>query len=139
GFLCVVVQILLKRLVAFAWHCQVTGKSVVERRNISGALDRSMAAQGEDSAAGSANISKQQLQNRCRANDLRAFGMLRPSYCVTNRRGAFRSGCGSERMRHFVKKIRRNATDFLDHLGRVTGEMPFYLLKDTLRVLQCEV
>src|SRR4029077_5343865 len=39
----------------------------------------------------------------------------------------------------FVKEVRRNATDFLDHLRRVAGEMPFYFLKDTLRVLQREV
>src|SRR6266404_2966489 len=65
--------------------------------------------------------------------------MLRPADCVANRGGHLRARCSSERMRHFVKKVRRNAADFLDHLGRVTGEMPFYLLKDTLRILQCEV
>src|SRR6266403_2404997 len=98
-----------------------------------------MTAQGENSAAGSADISKQQLQNRSRSNDLHALGMLRPADRVANRGGPLRARCSRETMRDFVKKVGRDTADFLDHLRRVAREMPFYLLKDTLRILQCEV
>ena len=125
GFFCVVIQILLERLVAFTRHGEITGQNIVQRRDISRTLDRSVTAQCENSAAGPADISKQQLQNRSRANDLHAFGMLCPSDRVTNRSCALRPGCGSERVRHPVKDIWRNAAHFLHHLRRVAREMPF--------------
>src|SRR5262249_23979242 len=98
-----------------------------------------MTAQGENSAAGSADISQQQLQNRGRSNDLHSFGVLRPANCVANRSGPLGAGCSSQTMRDFVKKVGLDAADFLHHLRRVPGEMPFQFLKNTLRVLQCEI
>src|SRR5438094_4860543 len=65
----VMLKILLNRLIAFPWHCQITGKNVVKGRNISRTLDRSVTAQGENSAARTADVSKQQLQNRRGTND----------------------------------------------------------------------
>ena len=44
GFFRVMLEILLKRLVALARHCEVTGKNVVKGRNISRTLDRSVTA-----------------------------------------------------------------------------------------------
>ena len=125
GFFCVVIKILLKRFVALARHRQIPGKNVVERWNISGTLNRSVAAQREYATTGATDISQQQLQNRRRANDLHTFRMLRPPHRVANRSGPFWAGCGGERMRDFVKKIGRNTANFLCHLRRVTGEMPF--------------
>ena len=135
----VMLEVLLNGLIAFPWHCQITGKNVVKGRNISRTLDGSVTAQGENSAARTADVSKQQLQNRRGTNDLHAFGMLRPSHGVTNCRRPFRAGRRSERMRNFVKEIGRNAANFLDHLRRIPGEMPLQLLKNTLRILQCEI
>src|SRR5262249_44723727 len=42
-------------------------------------------------------------------------------------------------MRNFVKEIRRNAADFLYHLRGIPGKMPLQFLKNTLRILQCEI
>src|SRR5262249_1153065 len=84
GLFRVVIEIMLKSLVAFTGHGQITGQNVVERRNVSGALDRSVTAQRQNPAARPANVSKQQLQNRSSANDLHALGMLRPANCIAN-------------------------------------------------------
>src|SRR4029077_3588847 len=91
GLFRVVIEIVLKSLVALMRHCQIPGKDVVERRNVSGALDRSVTAQRQNPAARPADVSKQQLQNRSCANDLHALGMLRPTYCIANRGGPLRS------------------------------------------------
>src|SRR4029453_6186307 len=82
GLFRVVSEIMVKSLVALTRHGQIPGENVVERRNIGGALDRSMTAQRQNPAARPADVSKQQLQNRSRANDLHALGMLRPADCV---------------------------------------------------------
>jgi hypothetical protein len=82
-------------------------------------------AQRHNPAARPANVSKQQLQNRSCANDLHALGMLRPANCVANRSSPLGPGRCCECMRDFVKKIWWNPADFLHHLGRVAGEMPF--------------
>ena len=139
SFFRVVIEILLKRVIAFARHREIAGQNVVQRRNIGRSLDRRMTPERKNPAAGPANISKQQLQNRGRANDLHAFRMLSPTDGVADRSGPLRTGCSSERMRHLVKKVRRNAADFLDHLRCVAREVPFQFLKDGLRILQCEI
>src|SRR5438477_3895339 len=125
GFFCVLIKILLKRFIALARHRKIPGKNVVERWNISGTLNRSVAAQREYATTGATDISQQQLQNRRRANDLHTFGMLRPPHRVANCSGPFWAGCGGERKRDFVKKIERNTAIFLYHLRRVTVEMQF--------------
>src|SRR4029077_19045629 len=93
----------------------------------------------ENAAAGPADISEQKLQNRRSANDLHAFGMLRPADGITDRRGFILTGCCNERVCDFLKKCRRDATNLLDHLRRVAREMPFQFLENTLRILQSEI
>ena len=51
-------------------HGQIAGQDVVKRRDISGTLDRSVAAQGEDAAARPPDVAQQQLKNRRGADDL---------------------------------------------------------------------
>src|ERR1700676_1489832 len=74
-------KVLAQRFLAAvaARHRQVTGQNIVERRNISRTLDRGVTAQREDAATRPADVAEQQLQNRRSANDLNAFGMLRPT------------------------------------------------------------
>src|SRR5262245_54366273 len=60
----VVVDVVLEGFIAFARHGQIAGENVVERGNISGTLNRSVTAQGENPSARPSDISKQQLQNR---------------------------------------------------------------------------
>src|SRR6266516_54285 len=68
GLFCVVLKILLKGFVTFARHGQVAGKNIVNRRNISGSLDRSVNAERENSTAGPANVAEKKLQDRSRTN-----------------------------------------------------------------------
>ena len=49
-------------------HRQVAGQQVVERRDVGRALDRRVAAQRHDAAAGPADVAEQQLQDRRRAD-----------------------------------------------------------------------
>jgi hypothetical protein len=53
-------------------------------------LDGSMTAQLPEFRRRPADVTKQQLQNRGGANDLHALRMLRPTYCIANRRGPLR-------------------------------------------------
>src|SRR6202040_151212 len=89
-------------------HGYVTRENVVERRDIRGALNRSMAAQRENPAAWTADIAEEQLQDGCRANDLHAVGMLRPANGVTDGRGFIGTGSGTKRFRKLEKDILRH-------------------------------
>ena len=60
-------------------HIQVAGKGVIQRGDVGGALDRGVAAQGEDAAAGPPDVAEQQLQDGGGADDLHADRVLRPA------------------------------------------------------------
>ena len=66
-------------------HAQVAGQRVVERRDVGRALDRRVAAQRDDAAAGAAHVPEQQLDDRGGADDLDADGVLRPADRVGER------------------------------------------------------
>src|SRR5882724_8431943 len=65
--------------------------------------------------------------------------MLRPADGITDRRGLIRTGCYNERVSDFLKKRRRDSANLFDHLRRVTREMPFEFLENTLWILQSEI
>src|SRR6266403_5563645 len=65
--------------------------------------------------------------------------MLRPTERITNRCALIWTGCGSERVRNFVKKRRRNAANFLYHLRRVTSEVAAQCLQNAPRMLQGQI
>ena len=77
-------------------HRQIAGKEVVERRDVGRSLNRRMAAQREDAAAGTADVAEQQLKDRGGANDLNAGRVLRPADGVADGAGPFRSGGAAE-------------------------------------------
>src|ERR1700729_2394234 len=66
----------------------VSVNRVVERRNVSGSLDRGMTAQRHDAGARPAEISKQKLQQRTATDDLWSIRVLRPRYRIRKRRGS---------------------------------------------------
>src|SRR6187401_3381434 len=70
---------------------------------------------------------------------MHAFGMLRPSDGITNRRGLIRAGGSNEGVCDFLKKYRRDPTHLFDHLWRVTRKMPFQFLENALWILQSEI
>ena len=95
-----------------------------------------MSAQGEDAAAGPPDIAEQQLQDRRRANDLHALGVLRPSHGVADGAGLLRPGGIAEGFRNFVEQLLRNAGVAFDQFRRVAREVPPQDLEDAARMLQ---
>src|SRR5260370_41573128 len=65
--------------------------------------------------------------------------MLGPAERITNRCALIWTGCGDERVRDLVKKRRRNATNFLYHLRRVTSEVAAQCFQNAPRVLQGQI
>ena len=57
--------------------------------------------QGQDTAARSTDVAKQQLQDSGSADDLHALGMLRPAHCVADRGGLIRTGSGGKGISYF--------------------------------------
>src|SRR6266403_78434 len=65
--------------------------------------------------------------------------MLRPPERITNRRTLVRTRSSDQRLRNFVKKHRRNAANFLYHLGCVTSEVAAQRLENAARMLQGQI
>src|SRR6266403_5380515 len=65
--------------------------------------------------------------------------MLCPAERITNRRTLVRTRSGDQRVRNFVKKRRRNAANFLDHLWCVTGEVVAQRLENAPWMLQGQI
>ena len=123
-----------------AGRVQIAGQEVVERGDVGRALDGGVAAQGQDAAAGPADVAQQELQDRGRADHLHAGRVLRPADRVADGR---RCGPGPrrwpERLGDLQERLARRAADLLDHLRRVAGVVPAEDLEDAARVLQGRV
>src|SRR5207237_7620654 len=65
--------------------------------------------------------------------------MLCPAERITNRRTLVGTRSGDQRVCNFVKKRRRNATNFLHHFGRVTSKVATQRLEDASRMLQGQI
>ena len=79
-------------------HRDVAGEDVVQRRDVGRALDRRVAAQREDAAAGAADVAEQQLDDRRGADDLHADRVLRPADRVADRRRALAARVAAQRL-----------------------------------------
>ena len=117
-------------------HRQVAGQDVVQRRDVGRALDRGVAAQRQDPAARPADVAEQQLQDRRGANDLHAFGVLRPSHGVTDRGGLRPARRRGRTPRPPSRNSLRGTPQTLDHFGRVAREVPLQHLEHAARMLQ---
>src|SRR5207237_10845339 len=65
--------------------------------------------------------------------------MLCPGERITNLRTLVGTRSGDQRVCNFVKKRRRNATNFLHHFGRVTSKVATKRLEDAPRMLQGQI
>src|SRR5207244_1786085 len=65
--------------------------------------------------------------------------MLCPAERITNRRTLVGARSGDQRVCNFVKKRRRNPTNFLHHFGRVTSKVATQRLEDAPRMLQGQI
>src|SRR5207248_6034582 len=109
---------------------------IVESWNVGRTLDRCVTAQRQNPTSRSPDIAEQKLEDRCGANNLNAFGLLGPTDGVTNRCGLIGTRGGGKSISHFVKQRRRDAANFLDHLGRIARKVAPQYLENTARMLQ---
>jgi len=93
-------------------------------------------AEREDPSSGTADIAKQQLQNRRRSDDLHAHRMLRPADGVADSRGSVGAGRSAEDLRDVEERVTRNAAHVLDHLGRIACVVTLQNLKHAARMFQ---
>jgi hypothetical protein len=101
-----------------------------------------MAAQGVHAAAGAADVAQQQLENRGRANDLRAGAVLRPADGVDDGGGLLHVTAlanGGEQVGRLEELILGNARDALDDLRRVARVLTSEQLVDAPRMLKRHV
>ena len=118
-------------------HRDVAGEDVVERRDVGRPLDRRVAAQREDAAAGAADVAQQQLDDRGGADDLHADGVLRPADRVADRRRALAAGVAAQRLGDATGTRRAvHAAHVGDELGRVPAVVALEQLEDAARMLQ---
>ena len=113
-------------------HRQVAGQQVEQRGDVGAALDAGVAAQGEDPAAGAADVAQQELHDRPGADVLRAHAVLGPAHAVDQRGGAFPAGVGRPGVADRAERVLRHAADLLDELRRVAREVPFEDLVDAV-------
>ena len=86
---------------------------------------------------GPSDIAQQQLQNRRRADDLHALGVLRPAHGVADRRRSSPDRMPTQNASAtFRNSFLRHAAVLLHHLRRVAREMPLQNLEHAARVLQ---
>src|SRR6059058_1089497 len=73
------VRLLVDQRRAHGWLRQVTRKQVEKSWHVGRALNRSVAAQGENAATRSADVTEEELKNRRGANRLDAVAVLGPT------------------------------------------------------------
>ncbi len=122
-----------------ARHRYVAGEDVVERRDVGGALDVRVAAQGQDPTAGPPDVAQQQLEDGRGADVLNANGVLGPSHRVDERRRALRPRVRAQRLRHLPEVGPGDAADPLHDLRGVAVEVALQDLEHAARVLEVEV
>src|SRR5207237_694974 len=117
-------------------HCDVTGQQVVESWNVRRTLDRRVPAQRENAAAGSADVSQQQLDNRCSANALDTRRMLRPADGVAERGSPVGARVATQFFCDFQEQPLLDSANLFDGFWRVSCKVTAENLKYALRVLQ---
>ena len=101
---------------------QVPWQVVEDSRDIGGALDIRVAAQCVHAAAGAPHVAENQLQHRCRPDDLRSERVVRPSHRVYDCAGLLGAAVfadGGEQVGGFQELVLGDAGDALDHFWRV--------------------
>ena len=118
---------------------RVAGQHVVERPEVSGALDVGVAAQRHDAATGAADVAEDELQHAQRADLLNAVGGLVELERVRGGGRLLGPGGRAVDVGHLEEQVLGKAADLLDHLRRVAGVVPAEVLEDTVRVPQGRV
>src|SRR5437879_11008251 len=109
---------------------------VVERGYVGRALDRGMPPEGHHAGAGAADVPEEQLEQRAASDGLGAVGVLGPGHGVRERGGAAAGRTWDDRLRYLEEGFLRTTRDPLDHLGRVSAEVPLHDLENSARVLE---
>ena len=98
-----------------------------------------MSTQRHNATTGTANVAKQELHNSCSTYNLHTLGLLRPTNCIADGRGAFTSRVLDERLRNLHPLVAWHAAHLLYHFRSVARIMATHDLEDALRMLQCEI
>ena len=131
------IQVLIERLVlARHRHRQVAGQQVEQRRDITCALDRRVATQRHDAAARPPDVTQQQLQDGCGADELGAERVLGPAHRVGEHRRPLPAAVVDHRRREVLEVLAADAARIGDHLRGVPGVVPLQDLEHGLRMLQ---
>ncbi len=117
-------------------HRDVPREDVEQGRDVGGPLDARVPAQGEDAAAGPADVAEQGLQDRGRPDDLHAGRVVGPADGVAERARALAAGVLGEGLRHAQEVLLRHAAHLGDELRCVAGEVALEDLEHAARVLE---
>ena len=117
-------------------HGEIARQQIVERRDVGGALNRGVAAERQDAAARPSDVAEEQLQDRCRADDLHAGRVLREADGVADGSRALGARRAAERVGDPHERIGRHAAHLFHHRRRVAREVAREDLEHRARVLQ---
>src|SRR6202035_6090458 len=117
-------------------HGQVAAEQVEQGRDVGGALDVGVPAQGQDAAAGSAPGAQQHLEDGRGPDVLHPGGVLGPADRVHPAGGLVPAAGGDQGGGDPGEVGRADAADLLDHVGGVPGEVPPEHLEHAARVSQ---
>ena len=117
-------------------HGDVAGQQVVQGRDVGGALDGGVAAQGHDPAAGPADVAQQQLEDGRGADVLGPDRVLGPADRVGEAGRPLPARVLAQQLGHLQELVGGDAADLLDQLRGVAAEVPAQELEHAARVLE---
>ena len=117
-------------------HGQVAGEEVVEGGDVGGPLDAGVAPEGEDAAAGAADVAQEELDDGGGADVLHADRVLGPADGVAEGGGALAARVAAEGLGHLQELVSGDAAHLLHHLGRVAGVVALEHLEHAAGVLE---
>ncbi len=115
---------------------QIAGQDVIQGADVRRALDAGMTSHGQDTAARTADVAEQELQDAPGTDHLRARGMLGPAQGVDQDARPLAARVGAEKFGNARELLRRAAAHLGDHLRRVPGVMALQDLEDATGMLR---
>ena len=112
----------------------VAVNAVVERGYVGRPLDRGVAPERHDPAAGPAHVAEQELEQGAAADHLRAVGVLGPPDGVGPPGGPVPPRVLQHRLGHLEERLLGATGYLLHHLGRVPAEVALHYLEHATRV-----
>src|SRR5579859_1440292 len=125
------------RQCGWLWH--VAGQQIIERGDIRRTLNTCVTAQCQNSSAGTAHVTQQQLHDCSCTDDLDTLGLLCPANCIAEAGRALASRVRYQCLRDQLKLLLWHSTHVFYHLGSIAGEVAAHNLEHALRMLKCGI